>query len=111
MTYREALEHYVDACNMCTSLNCSECEMNLAIKALEEAIKHEETFEWCTDCKEYDQKNHCCHRWSKNIKRTIESSRKLWYNEGFKSGEIYGWKDAYEQGYDEGYMNGYQNAE
>ena len=31
-----------------------------------------ESFEWCTDCKEYDQKEHCCHRWSKMIWKTIE---------------------------------------
>lgn len=31
-----------------------------------------ETFEWCTDCKEYDQEKHCCHRWSKVIRNTVE---------------------------------------
>ena len=29
-------------------------------------------FEWCTDCKEYDQEQHCCHRWTQNIRRTVE---------------------------------------
>ena len=28
-------------------------------------------FEWCTDCKEYDQEKHCCHRWTKVIRQTI----------------------------------------
>ena len=23
-----------------------------------------QSFKWCTDCKEYDQEKHCCHRWS-----------------------------------------------
>ena len=32
----------------------------------------EESFEWCTDCKEYDQEAHCCHRWSKVIRKTVE---------------------------------------
>ncbi len=32
----------------------------------------EESFEWCTDCKEYDQESHCCHRWSKMIRKTVE---------------------------------------
>lgn len=32
----------------------------------------EEFFEWCTDCKEYDQEAHCCHRWSKMIRKTVE---------------------------------------
>ena len=31
-----------------------------------------ETFEWCHDCKEYDQEQHCCHRWSQQIRKTIE---------------------------------------
>ena len=32
----------------------------------------EESFEWCTDCKEYDQEAHCCHKWSKMIRKTVE---------------------------------------
>jgi len=32
----------------------------------------DEFFEWCTDCKEYDQENHCCHRWSKVIRKTVD---------------------------------------
>ena len=30
-----------------------------------------EKFEWCTDCKEYDQERHCCHRWTKVIRNTV----------------------------------------
>ncbi len=30
-----------------------------------------EGFEWCTDCKEYDQERHCCHRWTKVIRNTV----------------------------------------
>ena len=32
----------------------------------------EELFEWCHDCKEYDQDAHCCHRWTKQIRQTVE---------------------------------------
>lgn len=46
--------------------------LNMAIEALQEAQKHEETFEWCHDCKEYDKENYCCHRWSKVIRNTVE---------------------------------------
>ena len=35
----------------------------------------EESFEWCTDCKEYDQEKHCCHRWTKVIRNTVEELR------------------------------------
>ena len=30
------------------------------------------TFKWCDTCKEYDHEKHCCHRWSKVIRDTIE---------------------------------------
>lgn len=33
-------------------------------------------FEWCTDCKEYDQKKHCCHRWTKVIRQTVEEVKR-----------------------------------
>ena len=42
------------------------------IKALPAAQPPLEEFEWCTDCKEYDQKAHCCHRFTKVIRRTVE---------------------------------------
>lgn len=28
-------------------------------------------WEWCHDCKEYDQESHCCHRWTKVIRKTV----------------------------------------
>ena len=28
--------------------------------------------EWCTDCKEYDQERHCCPRFNRVIRRTVE---------------------------------------
>lgn len=28
--------------------------------------------EWCTDCKEYDKEAHCCHRWTKVIRNTVD---------------------------------------
>lgn len=49
----------------------------LAIEALKEVERHNETFEWCTDCKEYDHKNHCCHRWTKRIRDTVEEMKSL----------------------------------
>lgn len=35
-----------------------------------------EEFEWCHDCKEYDQEAHCCHRWTKVIRNTVEELRR-----------------------------------
>ena len=44
---------------------------DMAIEALEEAKKREKTWDWCTDCKEYDQENHCCHRLNNVIYDTL----------------------------------------
>ena len=32
-------------------------------------------FEWCDTCKEYDQEKHCCHRWTKVIRNTVEEMK------------------------------------
>lgn len=34
-----------------------------------------QTFEWCDTCKEYDQEKHCCHRWTKVIRNTVEEMK------------------------------------
>lgn len=36
------------------------------------AHTEQESFEWCHDCKEYDQEKHCCHRWTKTIRKTVD---------------------------------------
>lgn len=38
-----------------------------------EGIKFDE---WCTDCKEYDKEEHCCPKFNRVIRRTIEEQRK-----------------------------------
>ena len=36
-------------------------------------IERDDTeWEWCHDCKEYDQEAHCCHRWTKVIRKTVD---------------------------------------
>ena len=42
------------------------------IEAMPSADPECQEFEWCHDCKEYDQEKHCCHRWTKVIRQTIE---------------------------------------
>lgn len=34
-----------------------------------------QSFKWCETCKEYDQEKHCCHRWSKVIRDTVEEMK------------------------------------
>lgn len=31
--------------------------------------------EWCTDCKEYDQEHHCCPRWNRVIRQTLQDAQ------------------------------------
>lgn len=31
--------------------------------------------EWCTDCKEYDHKRHCCPRWNRVIRQTLKDMK------------------------------------
>ena len=38
-------------------------------------------FEWCHDCKEYDQEKHCCHRWTKVIRQTVEEVKRQYAQE------------------------------
>lgn len=44
---------------------------------VQKAEKEQEpqTFKWCTGCREYDQEKHCCHRWSKVIRDTVEEMK------------------------------------
>ena len=32
--------------------------------------------EWCTDCKEYDKEKHCCPRWNRVIRTTLQEARR-----------------------------------
>ena len=57
-----------------------ECfDSDRAVEALKKLPSAEqEEFEWCTDCKEYDQDKHCCHRWTKVIRDTVEDMKNRW---------------------------------
>ena len=68
MTYEKAIDLLDE---MTTQGRETDEAVNMAIQALKERHKQEQTFEWCHDCKEYDQEAHCCHRWSKVIRTTI----------------------------------------
>ena len=53
----------------------------LSLPALEKQEKAEN--EWCPDCAEYDKENHCCHRFTKVIRQTVEECKREWANEGW----------------------------
>lgn len=61
-----------------------------------------EEFEWCTDCKEYDQERNCCPRWNRVIRNTLKDAQPepRWipveerlpieeFEEGRKNGTVY----------------------
>ena len=50
--------------------DCLECAKDEIAEYIPSA--EEEEFEWCHDCKEYDQDAHCCHRFSKRIRQAVE---------------------------------------
>ena len=80
MTREEAYKTLKEnLCAMCAygsqnmeSCDIRSCDNRDAIKALEQ---EPQTFKWCTDCREYDQEKHCCHRWSKVIRNTVEEMK------------------------------------
>jgi len=39
---------------------------------MRDLISRQAANEWCTDCKEYDQDRHCCPRWNRVIRNTVE---------------------------------------
>lgn len=75
MTYEEAIEILNDVWRFKSSEKFAETQIrdaiDFAIECIKESHRHYQTFEWCHDCKEYDQEAHCCHRWSKIIGSTI----------------------------------------
>ena len=50
-------------------------------------IPDNDIFEWCTDCKEYDQEKHCCHRWSSKIREAAEEIKQYKLDELRPQGE------------------------
>lgn len=61
-----------------------------------------EEFEWCHDCKEYDQAQHCCHRWTKVIRQTV-AEIKAKQPDFDTVAEI---DKAHDDGYKQGYLQG-----
>lgn len=73
-------DYHSEVCEECKFYpNCDHMTQDdmteLTIKDLEALEQKPQTFKWCTDCKEYDQEKHCCHRWSKVIRDTVEEMK------------------------------------
>lgn len=61
-----------------------------------------EEFEWCHDCKEYDQAQHCCHRWTKVIRQTVAEIKAK--QPDFDT--VAKIDKAHDDGYKQGYLQG-----
>ena len=68
----------------CYFVKCERCETatNIFVKVEEAIMAWNKAMgadrgldEWCTDCKEYDQEKHCCHRWNRVIKYVVDEVR------------------------------------
>lgn len=73
-------DYHPEVCEECKFYpNCDHMTQDdmteLTIKDLEALEQEPQTFKWCTTCKEYDQEKHCCHRWSKVIRDTVEEMK------------------------------------
>lgn len=86
---REDIENTIQRlCDLCgeeersNGVMCGACNLDNFIRVLDDIPSAEpelEEHEWCTDCKEYDQNKHCCHRWIKVIRNTVkEIKTKYW---------------------------------
>lgn len=54
-----------------------EIKMRIAkLPAIRSEAAQPELDEWCTDCKEYNQDRHCCPRWNRVIRETVEELRR-----------------------------------
>lgn len=74
----EAIEGITSSMSIC--VNSDEChgmkrmqrQAVLEIANMPSAQPEPHYDEWCTDCKEYDQERHCCPRWNRVIRQTMQ---------------------------------------
>ena len=57
-------------------INKYECGLIRRLEDIPPAQSEPHYDEWCTDCKEYDQERHCCPRWNRVIRTTLEDLKK-----------------------------------
>lgn len=68
---------YYKPCSTCHNADCVFIgREDSHIKCEDYTLEQEpQTFKWCADCREYDQEKHCCHRWTKVIRNTVEEMK------------------------------------
>ena len=70
--WRDEQEERSDIWHRADSAIASAIEIGLRVKKLPSAQPERRLDEWCTDCKEYDQEKHCCPRWNRVIRTTLQ---------------------------------------
>ena len=77
---REDVENTIQRlCDLCgeyerhNGVMCGACNLDNFIRVLDDIPSAKPDMdEWCTECKEYDKEKHCCPRWNKVIRKTVE---------------------------------------
>ena len=67
MTREEAIQRL-------TYLQDGSGQTYVALRMAIEALSDRPTDEWCTDCKEYDHEKHCCPRFNRVIRTTLNEA-------------------------------------
>ena len=67
-------EVYDDIREVDAILKCNK-EIRIALKNMPSAQPDYIMTEWCTDCSEYDQERHCCPRFNKVIRTTLQDAQ------------------------------------
>lgn len=70
----QAVKTYMTSGNPIWSVTEIGEAFDMAIESLEQSERGMD--EWCTDCKEYNQEKHCCPRYNRVIRETIEEVQK-----------------------------------
>ena len=60
-----------EECPIYGQTGCDHCYEDALQYVIDMLEQEPQSFKWCTDCKEYDQEKHCCHRYSKVIRNTV----------------------------------------
>ena len=82
---REDVENTIQRlCDLCgeyerhNGVMCGACNLDNFIRVLDDIPSAKPDMdEWCTECKEYDKEKHCCPRWNKVIRKTVEEMQMM----------------------------------
>lgn len=79
MSFPDTVEEYMNQYKMTDTdkvySNGTEYVPIFRMKQWFDHVEEQKYDEWCTGCKEYDPKRHCCPRWNRVIRETVEEMK------------------------------------